>query len=70
MKLMEEKTIKKITSSINYKVLGVIGVLTVAYQISLYLVDPEKFNVSSINYKVLGSYWCSNRRISNFALSS
>ena len=50
MKLMEEKSIKKITSSINYKVLGVIVVLTVAYQISLYLVDPEKFNVPEFLY--------------------
>ena len=50
MNLMEEKTIKKIQSSINYKVLGVIVGLTIAYQISLYFVDPDEFNISEMLY--------------------
>ena len=47
---MEGKTIKKITSSINYKVLVVIGILAVGYQISLYYVDPDEFNISEALY--------------------
>lgn len=50
MNFMEEKTVKKISSSINYKVLGVIAALTVAYQISLYYVNPNEFNISEILY--------------------
>ncbi len=50
MNFMEEKTIKKIQSSINYKVLGVIVGLTIAYQISLYFVDPDEFNISEMLY--------------------
>ena len=40
----------KISSSINYKVLVLIFALTIAYQISLYLVDPEEFNVPEALY--------------------
>ena len=47
---MEEKTIKKLSKSINYKVLGIIFALTIVYQISLYLVDPDEFNVPEILY--------------------
>jgi hypothetical protein len=47
---LSEITKKKTSSSINYKVLGIIAVLTIAYQISLYQVDPEEFNVSEILY--------------------
>ena len=47
---MEGETIKKISSSINYKVLVAIAVLAVGYQISLYYVDPDEFNVSEALY--------------------
>ena len=40
----------KAASPINFKVLGVIFALVVAYQISLYQVDPEEFNVPEILY--------------------
>ncbi len=50
MKLMEEKIIKKIASSINVKVLVAIFALTIAYQISLYFVDPDIFNVPEFLY--------------------
>ena len=50
MKVLSEITKKKVSNSINYKVLGIIAVLTIAYQISLYQVDPEEFNVPEIIY--------------------
>jgi len=50
MKLLSEITKKKTSSSINYKVLGIIAVIAIAYQISLYQVDPEEFNVPEILY--------------------
>ena len=40
----------KISSSINFKVLVLIFALSIAYQISLYFVDPEEFNVPEILY--------------------
>ena len=49
---MEGKTVKKISSSINYKVLVAICILAVAYQISLYYVDPDEFNISEMLYLV------------------
>lgn len=49
---------KKITSStINYKVLGIIFALTIVYQISLYLVDPDEFNVPEALY-LAGIFAC------------
>ena len=53
MVIMQEKdeiTIKKTSNSINYKVLGIIFALCVAYQISLYQVDPEEFHVPEALY--------------------
>jgi len=50
MNLMEEKTIKKLSRSINYKVLGIIFARTILYKISLYQVDPDEFNVPEILY--------------------
>ena len=50
MNILSEVTKKKLSSPINYKVLVVIAVLTIAYQISLYQVDPEEFNVPEIIY--------------------
>ena len=50
MNFMEEKSIKKITNNINYKVLGIIFGLTIVYQISLYMVNPEEFNISEMFY--------------------
>ena len=47
---MEEPTKKKLSNPINYKVLGIIFALTVAYQISLYQVDPEEFNIPEALY--------------------
>ena len=47
---MEEKTIKKLSSSINYKVLVIIFALTIAYQISLYQVNPDEFNIPEALY--------------------
>ena len=50
MSLMEEKTKEKLSNPINYKILGIILALTIAYQFSLYHADPEEFNVPEILY--------------------
>ena len=50
MNLMSELTKNKSSTSINYKILGIILALTIAYQISLYYVDPDEFNVPEALY--------------------
>ena len=47
---MSETTKEKTSNKINYKILAIFFALTVAYQISLYYVDPEEFNVSEALY--------------------
>ncbi|GBF24494.1 hypothetical protein MnTg01_00833 [archaeon MnTg01] len=46
----KEITKEGMSSRINFKVLGIIFALTIAYQISLYQVDPEEFNVPEALY--------------------
>ena len=46
----KELTKGKMSNTINYKVLGIIFALTIAYQISLYQVDPDEFNVPEMLY--------------------
>jgi len=47
-KISKEKT----GSFLNYKILGIIFVLTIVYQISLYQVDPEEFHAPELLYLV------------------
>ena len=57
MNLMSEKVIEKLSHPINFKVIVIIIALTIAYQISLYQVDPEEFNVPEALY-MAGIFGC------------
>lgn len=45
-----EGSIKKISKPIDYKILAIIFALTVGYQMSLYQVDPDEFNIPEMLY--------------------